>query len=315
LDSRTCYRDWLAEWLKEYQQFAKEATFATYSMGVVNHIIPSLGDYALDELTEKRIQETALYWLREGRCDGTGGLSHKSVRDLLVIVKTSIKAAQKRLGMDVAPIEVRLPQVTSARTVEIFSPSELLLLVDAVKKHPSSKNAGILLALYAGLRIGELCALQWKDIDFERGSLFVRRTVQRIYARTVEGNTVAKIVISSPKTRSSLREIPLASILEPTLQSVRDHDECYLVTKKRSFLEPRSYRSYYGRFLKRAGIAHSSFHKLRHTFATQLIEQGADVKTVSELLGHASVNTTLNLYVHPQLEQKRRCIEMLPSFS
>jgi site-specific recombinase XerD len=126
---------------------------------------------------------------------------------------------------------------------------------------------------------------------------------------------MAKLVISSPKTRSSLREIPLASALLPTLQEFQDHKECYLTTRRGTFLEPRSYRSYYGRFLKRAGIAHSSFHKLRHTFATQLIERGADVKTVSELLGHASVNTTLNLYVHPQLEQKRKCVEMIPTFS
>jgi integrase len=315
LDSQTLYREWLSEWLTEYQQFAKEATFATYSMAVINHIIPTLGDYSLADLGEKTIQEAALYWLQAGRCDGRGGLSHKSVRDLLAIIKTSIKMAQKRLGITPVPIEVRLPQSIRLREIEVFSPSELLRLVNALKEHPSSKNAGILLALYTGLRIGELCALQWKDVDFERGSLFVSKTIQRIYAKTVDGKTMAKLVISSPKTRSSLREIPLASALLPTLQEFRDHEECYLITKRRAFLEPRSYRSYYGRFLKRAGIAHSSFHKLRHTFATQLIENGADVKTVSELLGHASVNTTLNLYVHPQLEQKRKCIEMLPSFS
>jgi integrase len=314
LNPQGLYRDWLSEWLREYQQFAKEATFATYSMAVVNHIIPILGSCTFDELTEKRIQETALYWLRSGRCDGKGGLSHKSVRDLLAIVKTSIKAAQKRFGISPTPIEVRLPQSIRLREIEVFSPSELLRLVEAATVHPSSKNTGILLALYTGVRIGELCALQWKDINFERSSLFVSKTVQRIYAKTVDGDTVAKIVISSPKTRSSLREIPLASALLPILQEFRDHDECYLTTKGLMFLEPRSYRSYYGRFLKRAGIAHSSFHKLRHTFATQLIECGADVKTVSELLGHASVNTTLNLYVHPQLEQKRKCIEMIPSF-
>lgn len=314
MDSQILYKDWLSEWMAEYRQFAKEATFATYSMAVVNHIIPLLGGYTLEELTEKKIQEAVLYWLQSGRCDGKGGLSHKSVRDLLTIIKTSIKTAWKRAGITPTPMEVRLPQSIHLKEIEIFSPSELLRLVKAAKAHPSSKNAGILLALYTGLRIGELCALQWKDIDFERGSLFVSKTVQRIYAKTVEGETVAKIIISSPKTRSSVREIPLASTLLPTLQEFRDHDDCYLITKERTFLEPRSYRSYYGRFLKRAGIAHSSFHKLRHTFATQLIECGADVKTVSELLGHASVNTTLNLYVHPQLEQKRKCIEMIPSF-
>jgi integrase len=314
LDPQALYKDWLSEWLDEYQQFAKEATFATYSMAVVNHIIPMLGDCTLGELTEKKIQETALYWLHSGRCDGKGGLSHKSVRDLLAIIKTSIKVAQKRLGITPTPIEVRLPQSMRLREIEVFSPSELLRLVEAAKARPSSKNVGILLTLYTGLRIGELCALQWKDINFERESLFVSKTVQRIYAKTIDGNTVAKIVISSPKTRSSLREIPLASALLPILREFRDHDDCYLITKDRMFLEPRSYRSYYGRFLKRAGIAHSSFHKLRHTFATQLIECGADVKTVSELLGHASVNTTLNLYVHPQFEQKRKCIEMIPSF-
>ncbi|MDR2109418.1 MAG: site-specific integrase [Coriobacteriales bacterium] len=305
----------MSEWLAEYRQFAKEGTFATYSMAVVNHIIPLLGDCALDELTEDRVQEAVLFWLRSGRCDGTGGLSHKSVRDLLAIVKTSVKAAHKHLGLALVPMEIRLPQPTRLRKVEVFSPSELLRLVEAAKIQPSSKNAGILLALYSGLRIGELCALQWKDVDFERGSLFVSKTVQRIYARTLDGGTETRVVISTPKTRSSLREIPLASAVLPSLREFRSNGECYLTTKSPAFLEPRSYRSYYGRFLKRAGIAHSSFHKLRHTFATQLIEHGADVKTVSELLGHASVNTTLDLYVHPQFEQKQKCIEMMPPFS
>jgi integrase len=211
-------------------------------------------------------------------------------------------------------LEIKLPPPSSTQKVEVFTSAELAKLVDATMMRPSSKNTGILLALYSGLRIGELCALQWKDIDFERGTLTVSKTIQRIYIKELAGGTTAKIIITPPKTRSSVREIPLASAVIPLLREHVKSSEWYLVTGMDTFLEPRSYRSYYGRFLRRAGIAHSSFHKLRHTFATQLIENGADVKTVSDLLGHSSVKTTLDLYVHPRLEQKRKCVEMMPNF-
>jgi integrase len=313
-DMRILYGDWLVQWLTDRRRVDKEATYATYSMAVVNHIIPTLGAYSIPELAERVIQKAALQWLDSGRCDGSGGLSRKTVRDLLAIIKTSVKAAQKQYGLPQTPLEIRLPPSGFTQKVEVFTSTELTKLVEAATTSLSSKNIGILLALYSGLRIGELCALQWKDIDFKRGTLTVSKTIQRIYTKELAGSTTAKIIITPPKTNSSVREIPLASAVAPLLCEHERSSEWYLVTGMNTFLEPRSYRSYYGRFLRRTGIAHSSFHKLRHTFATQLIENGADVKTVSDLLGHSSVKTTLDLYVHPRLEQKRKCVEMMPNF-
>jgi integrase len=309
------YGEWLVTWLEEHQRFAKETTHSTYSMAVINHIIPMLGSFALADITEQRVQEMALHWLEAGRCDGGGGLSRKTVHDILAIVKLSMKAAQKRYDIPVTPMEIRLPQQESVKRTEVFAPSELQGIVGAAMARLHSKSMGILLALYTGLRIGELCALQWRDVDLVRGTLTVTKTIQRIYKKELKGSVTSKMVITPPKTRSSVREVPLASTIAPLLHGFTQTNDCYLITGSPSFLEPRSYRAYYGRFLRRAGIAHSSFHKLRHTFATQLIEGGADVKTVSDLLGHASVKTTLDLYVHPQLEQKRKCVEMIPSFT
>jgi integrase len=308
------YGDWLHRWMHEQQRLAREATYATYSMAVVNHIIPLLGHLYVEDITEQIVQETALYWLERGRCDGCGGLLRKSVRDLLAIVKTSLKAARKHCGLPAMIMDIRLPQPQLSQKPKVFTLSELRILVGAASSKSSTKNMGILLALYSGLRIGELCALRWEDVDFERTTLAVTKTIQKIYTKSLTGETQAKTIISSPKTKSSVRELPLSSEIVPMLMRFRAPDDHYLITGKDSCMGPRSYRSYYSRFLQRSGITASSFHKLRHTFATQLIESGADVKTVSQLLGHASVKTTLDLYVHPQLEQKRKCIAMMPSF-
>ena len=172
-----------------------------------------------------------------------------------------------------------------------------------------------MISLYTGLRIGELCALQWKDIDLKGRIVHVRKTVQRIFYKEWTGATKSSVVITAPKTRSAARDVPLASFLVPLLRELHCSDpETYVLSGDRKCLEPKTYRTFYKRFLERNNLPMLRFHGLRHTFATLCIEDGADCKTVSALLGHASVNLTLSLYVHPQIEQKRKCIERLPVY-
>lgn len=309
------YKEWLARWLAGKEGYVKEATYANYSVTIVNHIIPVLGDCTIPELTEGRIQGAVLAWLESGRLDNKGGLSEKTVRDFLMIIKLSRRAATKYLKLPHEPLEIKFPKTGRIEKLKVLLPAETQRLIQNVLLNLNSRNAGFLIALYAGVRIGELCALQWKDIDMEKGVLSITKTIQRVNIKRVDGESSTRIIISTPKTRASVRTIPLASCILPAMRRLQPEDnEVYLITGTRGYLEPRSYRSYYSRYLRRIGIPHLNFHGLRHTFASRLIEQGADVKTVSELLGHASVTITLNLYVHPQMEQKRKCIEMIHPF-
>lgn len=306
------YAQWLKQWLARKEDYVKEATVAAYAESVENHILPSLGGLALTEITEKQLQAAAMDWLTAGRCDGAGGLSERTVRGMVMLVKLSLRAAAKEGCIPARQYDICIPPQEKQSRLRVFSKTEQALLMQHIYLHLTPKNLGILFCLHTGLRIGELCALQWGDVDMEKRTVSVNKTVQRIYRRDTEGAGKTKLVITPPKTRNSVRTVPLSTLLYPVMKRMQAEDgESYLLTGSRKPTEPRTYRDYYDRLLRKLGIGHINFHGLRHTFATRLIEGGADYKTVSELLGHASVNITLNLYVHPQMEQKRQAVELL----
>lgn len=172
------------------------------------------------------------------------------------------------------------------------------------------RNIGLLLSLYTGLRIGEVCALKWEDIDFKKRILSVNKTIQRIYIKDGKHNQ-SKVIITLPKTQAANRKIPINTKFLEILKKIKINSSDYVVTGNSSYLEPRAYRKYFLKVLKKARVKKFKFHSFRHTFATNCISLGIDYKTVSELLGHTTVNITLNLYVHPRLSQKRKCIDMI----
>lgn len=185
-------------------------------------------------------------------------------------------------------------------------------LVHAVFSEGACQSAGILIS---GLRIEERCAPRWKDVDLKGRDIRVRKTVQRIFYKEWNGAAKSSVVITAPKTCSAARDVPLASFLVPLLRELHCSDpETYVLSGGRKCLEPKTYRTFYKRFLERNNLPMLRFHGLRHTFATRCIEDGTDCKTVSALLGHASVSLPLNLYVHPRMEQKRKCIRRLPLY-
>ena len=306
------YKNWIENWVERKSPLVKESTFAAYSNIIVNHLLPKFGRLELTEITEERMQAYVFSLVKEGRLDGKGGLNPHSAKDVLIVLKTTLRDAMRAKELPRMVYDVRVPAKRQVESVPILDRKDQERLVQAIYLDLSSKSAGILLCLYTGLRIGELCALQWKDIDFENKILHVRQTVQRIYKKQLNGAGKSKVVISAPKSRTSAREIPLAPILLPVLERLRKEDaECYFIGGNAKCSEVRTYREFYDRFLARNNLTHIRFHALRHTFATRCIEAGGDCKTVSELLGHSTVNLTLNLYVHPQMAQKRQCIESL----
>ena len=315
MKAQISYKEWLEYWLESKRTFVKEATFANYSLAVDNHIIPALGNCTLNELTEKQVQKTVLYWLGEGRKDKKGGLSEKTVRDLVTIVKLTLKAAAKAKLIPRRSLEILFPKNKQPKPIRVFSEESQQKLSRLIHLNLTPKNASILFCLHTGIRIGELCGIQWKDIDLERRVVHINKTIQRIYTKDINSTSQSRLCITSPKTMSSIREIPLSSIIYPILLKINPmNPNIYLLTNTEKFSEPRTFRSYYDRLLKQMDIEHINFHGLRHTFATRLIERGADYKTVSELLGHASVNTTLELYVHSQIEKKRKAIELIGDY-
>lgn len=307
------YAEWLRIWMERKEVFIKEATAACYLESVETHIIPLLGDLELADVTEEKVQDAALLWLESGRCDGSGGLSERTVRGIIMVIKLSLKAAAKEGRIPDRRYDILFPPQKAVQRLKVLSKTEQALLTQHIYLNLTPKNLGLLFCLHTGLRIGELCALQWGDIDFETRTVAVSRTVQRIYQRDVNGTGKTKIITTTPKSMHSARILPISTLLFPLLRKMNpDNPSAFLLTGKNTGTEPRTYREYYNRLRDKLGLSQDvTFHGLRHTFATRLIENGADCKTVSELLGHASVNITLNLYVHPQMEQKRKVIELL----
>ena len=310
--SSVTYSNWAAQWLTRKEQLVKESTFSAYSNIVVNHLVPHFGRVGLQDITEELIQSFAFHLLRDGRLDGAGGMCERSTRDIIVVLKNSLRDAMKLKLLPSAEFEIQYPNKQDRLKIKVIAKSEQQKLVQAVYLALSPRSVGIMLALYTGLRIGEVCGLKWSDIDFENKMLHVNRTVQRVYRKTLDGKGKSQIIVGPPKTRSSRREIPISAILLPVLKRIApETSDVFFLSGTEKCVEVRTYRTFFDDFLKKNQLENINFHALRHTFATRCIEAGGDCKTVSELLGHSSVNMTLNLYVHPQIEQKRRCVELL----
>lgn len=189
--------------------------------------------------------------------------------------------------------------------MRVLTPSERESLIGILMEDMDSFKFGVFLVLYTGIRIGELCALQWKDIDFARATLKVRKTIQRIQNTDSHATSKTKIVISEPKSKSSIREIPLTSSIMEIAWKFVSFPDSYILTGTGRYIEPRTMQNHFKLYVKQSGISDANFHALRHTFATRCVEVGFEIKSLSEILGHASVNITLNRYVHSSFELKR----------
>lgn len=290
-------------WKDNKKQFVKESTYSAYCLLLTNHIIPYFGNK--EELVEEEVQQFVLDSL-------ASGLSEKTIKDIIVVLKMIQKYGVKYKLMNLNQIDVVFPTHATKKELEVMSKDNQKKLFEYLKDNFSFKNLGIVICLCTGLRIGELCALRWQDFDMEENVVKVRHTVQRIYVVDADVR-YTKIVVNEPKTKESNRDIPLSSellkIVKPLMKVV--NQDFYVLSNDVNPIEPRTYRNYYKRVIKKLDIPYLKFHGLRHSFATRCIESKNSVKTVSVILGHSNITTTMNLYVHPDNHEKKRCIEKM----
>lgn len=294
------YKDLLNNWLEDQRTYQKYSTYSLYCNIVQNHIIPDLGEYDTDELTTEKIQAYALEKIDHGSLVDDKGLSVRFVKDIIGVVASTSKKE----------LNIKLPY-SPPKQIDIFEKDDQIKLMNHLHSHMCPKNFGILLCMHTGIRIGELCALKWSDINLDNRTIKIEKTMIRTYTKA-DGS---KLRITPPKSRSSVRIIPLNSTISYSVNLMQNsEDDTYVLTGTKRYIEPNKYRLYYNKMLKQLGIKHLKFHCLRHTFATRCIECGCDYKSLSQILGHSNVSITMNLYVHPQMEMKRKCVELLADY-
>ena len=282
-------------WIDDSKVFLKESTVAKYADYLRCYIV------RMADITDTDISDFCLNLLKNGGSKGQG-LSEKTVSEINRVLKNLRKYSIKhgyKVGYSDDPITIRQKQ----STLRVFTHGEQTILCDWLENHPTLYNVGILICLYTGIRIGELCALKWENISLAENLLHISHTLQRV-RNTEDDGPKTKIVFTPPKSICSVRDIPLPEILRSYL--VTDSDgEAYFLTGTEKFVEPRVMQNRFKKILKDAGIEDANFHTLRHTFATNCVEVGFDIKCLSEILGHSSVNITLNRYVHPTMSLKQ----------
>ena len=289
--------DWLNEWLKNYVlPSVKIRTYERYSLIVNLHIRDKIGMLELDDLTPLLLQQYITELLQSGNRKTGKGLSANSVNAIISVLQSSLKTANfLGLTAEYTADKVKRPKLKE-KPVECFSLKEQKQIEQAILSGRKDKLYGILLCLYSGLRIGELIALQWSDIDFTKGILTVSKSCH-------DGKD--GLIIDEPKTTTSRRVIPLPKQLLPILKGIKKKSHSpFVVSANGKPVSVRSYQRSFELLLKKLKIPHRGFHSLRHTFATRALECGMDVKTLSEILGHKNPTVTLNRYAHSLMEHK-----------
>lgn len=258
-------------WFAEIRLKVKESTFENYKMKFEKHIKMALGKTPYDKLTVENLNDLVQSKL-------ASGLSPKYTADIVGVIKSVCRYAKKRFGYDDKTEFMIIPK-GKAKEKELLDKTEQARLNRYLTANPTSSNVGILLCSATGIRIGELCGMRWGDIDLEKRILTVRNTVQRI--KNNNGKTATKLIVTSPKSNSSFREIPLPDFIIPLLNGIKSGNDCYLLSGSGSIVEPRTMQYRFKRILADLRLSDVCFHALRHQFATNCIELGFDVKSLS----------------------------------
>ena len=299
------FRETSEDWLRVLRPQLKESTVNKYVNLLKSYVYPALGELPVAAVDRDRLESLCLELLRSGGSKGQG-LTAKTVSDTLTVVRSVLRFAG---AADPEPaVRLRLPRRRPGPRV--LSREEQERLCATLLSHTDRSRAGVLLCLFTGLRIGELCALRWEDISLAEGTLTVRRTVQRLQNQSGSGRRTY-LAVTEPKSQCSVRTIPLPDFLREILAEQRVAGTGYFLTDSERCMEPRSMQNRFKRLLRESGLEDINYHALRHTFATRCVELRFDVKSLSEILGHSSVSITMNRYVHPSMELKRENMRRL----
>lgn len=303
------YEKWLKEWVNNYiKPTTKERTYNRYFEIINNHIVPKLGEYDLNDLTPIILQKHITYLLNNGNLINGKGLSSSSINTIITVIQESLNTAYK-IGLVnfYNADKIKRPKKVEKK-VTCFTPYEQKKIETIIISGGNYKLYGILLCLYLGLRIGELLSLTWDDIDLKRLEVSINKTC---YDSKDKNNKYCRKV-TSPKTESSSRIIPLPKQLLPIIKEIKNNSKSeFVISDNDRVITIRSYQKTFDSLLKKLNIEHKGFHALRHTFATRALECGMDVKTLSEILGHKSPSITLSRYAHSLMEHKKEMMNKI----
>ena len=290
-----------AEWLYVTRNRIKESTAANYRMKLDKHILPAFGERNIAVLAAKDI-----YAFIESKLKS--GLSARYVTDIIVLLKSIYRYACREYAVRNVLDGIVLPKKKTSE-VRTLTKTQQKELSSYLNNNRSNTTLGIALSLYTGVRIGELCALQWQDIDLANSTLTVRKTIQRI--QCFDGKRKTQLIITEPKSANSLRTIPIPDCIMPMLKEFEGKGSEYILSGSCRPVEPRTMQNRFKRVLNNANLPSINYHALRHSFSTSALELGFDIKTLSEILGHSSVEVTLNRYIHSSMDRKRACMNLL----
>jgi len=287
----------MEEWLQQIGQTRKYSTFIKYeklynchirNLFAEDNIMQMTGSYTKEKLSASNISDT-------------------TKQSILILINQTLQYAEEHYGYPAVFIKNKFAR-KKRKPVVILNRTEQARLMKFLYNNINISKAGIILCLSTGLRLGEICALKWADIDMEQMLLHVNRTVQRIEIKN--GFTKTALLETAPKSAFSFREIPISESLTALLSAFKKQGQEYVLCVDKP-MEPRTYQNRFKSYLKEIGGADYNFHTLRHTFATNCIDNGMDIKSLSEILGHSDVQITLNRYVHPTMDTKRKHINAL----
>lgn len=312
-EQKTSFSDVARQWLAYKKLSLKESSYAFYSIMIEKHLLPEFGELAVIDINSKQINTFLSAQKKSGHAKNHGPLADKTLSEIKSILTRILKYA-KSLHL-ISEVPESAPVAVKKKSISVFTEQEMIRIENKAQEEETPFTVGLLLTAYTGLRIGELCALKWEDFDWSCGTFHISRTIARVNDLNSTSGAKTHLVIGSPKTECSNRIIPIPQSVLAYFKAHADAPAHYVLTGSEKYMEPRVCRARYARFLRRAGVKHHTFHTLRHTFATNCVEQSMNVKALSEILGHSDVSITLARYVHPSMQLKKAQVNKLKTFA
>lgn len=297
----------LYEWLENNRIRLKMQTYAKYHQIIEQHIVPTLGALPIEDVTAATVNQFLYQKSQQGKPANGGALSASSIRTIAFIIKSVLVYAEQKYDCKLLRGKICVP-AKEKKQLQVLTGAEQQRLEQACFAYGTDKDLGILLSLYTGLRLGEVCGLAWQDIDRTTCTMYIRHTVERVKLPQSQSDTAkTNLLLLDTKTISSNRIIPFPELL---LQAMPHNTTGFVLPGKcHEYIDPRTLQYFFQKRLQQCGIRSINYHALRHTFATRCVESGMDMKSLSEILGHADVAITMNIYVHSSIEHKRKQLE------